>query len=279
MNHYGHRTVAFAGEVVGVEWAGDRARRATELAFGDRADRDDRLPDVTFRLGARADSPLLTLFEGRRCLYRGDSLGRSVHLLLQGTLDSLIRRSTGGIVLHAALLGHGDCGVLLPGATGSGKTMLCAWLTSRGLAYVSDEACYVAAGAAAAEGFARPLCFKGSWSELLGVATVPPNGTLHDDGVNVVPPQLLKAARRNAAITPRLIVFPHFQADASFEMTRLTPARAALHLLETVANSRNLPDLGMAQVTQLGRDVPGYSLTYGSFDQLGPLLALIGSTH
>ncbi|HXQ23502.1 MAG TPA: hypothetical protein VN812_17625 [Candidatus Acidoferrales bacterium] len=277
MNHRGHRAVAFAGEVVGVEWSGDRARHATKLAFGDRGSPDDRFPDVTFRLGTRADSQVCTLFEGRRCLYRGDSVGTAVHLLMQGALNSLISRSASGVVIHAALLGRGDHGVLLPGPTGSGKTMLCAWLTLRGLTYLSDEACYFAAGTAPMEGFARPLCFKGPWVELLGLEPVGPNGVLRDDGVSLVPPQLLKAACRRTAVMPRLIVFPHFQPNASFGMTRLTPGRATKRLLETVANTRNLTDLGVGQVTELTRDVAAYTLAYGRFDQLDPLLTLIAS--
>jgi hypothetical protein len=277
VNRSGHRAVAFAGEVVGVEWAGDRASQATELAFGNHANSGDRLPDVTFRLSTRADSPVCTLFEGRRCLYRGDSLGTSLNLLVQRVLESLIRKSSSGIVIHAALLGSGDNGVLLPGSTGSGKTMLCAWLTLRGLEYLSDEACYFATNAASVEGFARPLSFKGPWGELLGLDPVGLHGVLHDNGVSLVPPRLLKAACRRTAVIPRLIVFPHFQPAASFEMTRLTPARAAGRVLETVANARNLSDLGVGQVTELARNIPAYSLTYDRFDQLDPLLTLIAT--
>jgi hypothetical protein len=279
MNSNGRQTVAFAGEVVGVEWAGHNARRTVERAFADLPRSDDRLPDVALRVGACSDPSLLTVFEGRRCLYRGTAVGTCVHLLLQTVLDGLIRRSGSGIVLHSALVGRGDEGVLLPGATGRGKTMLCAWLTLRGLPYFSDEVCYVAAGTSVAQGFARPLCFKGSWADALGLGATDLSGAWQGDGVSVVPPRDLKVECRGDAIVPRLIVFPHFEPGAPLTMTRLSPARTAVRLLETTSNWRNLPDHGVGQVTNLARAVPAYHLTYGAFDQLDPLWTLVDATH
>lgn len=279
MNHSGHRVVPFAGEVVGIEWSGERADHATELAFGPRTNGDDRLPDVIFRLGTRADSPVLTLFCGCTCLYRGDSVGTGAHLLLQAALDSLIGKSAGGLVIHAALLGRGNAGVLLPGATGSGKTMLSAWFALRGLDHLSDEACYLADAESLAESFARPFCFRGPWVELLGLQNLDRCRVLRDDAVSLVPPDLLTPVPRRPSIGPRLIVFPHFRTDATFDLTRLTPAHAAVRLIETVANARNLPDHGVGRVTALARTVEAYSLTYGCFDQLDPLVQLIDSLH
>lgn len=271
----GHRVVPFAGQVAGVEWSGTAARDAVALAFGAPVDGDDRLPDVIFRLGARADVPVLTLFDGHTCLYRGTSVGTATHVLLQATLDGLIRTSTDGLVIHAALLRHAGAAVLLPGATGSGKTMLAAWLTMRGLDCLSDEACYFTDRAAPIQGFARPLCFKGPWAERLDLQDIDRAGIAQDDGVSLVPAALLRAPSAPTPAVPRLIVFPRYAAGAPFELARLTPARAAVRLIESVANTRNLPDHGLGRVTELAREVEAYALTYGGFDQLGPLLTLI----
>jgi hypothetical protein len=273
----GYRPVAFAGPIVGVEWTGAKAREAIGLAFADLRTDDDRLPDVTLRVGAKSDPALLTVLEQHRCLYRGTDIGACAHLLLQTALDRLITRSAGGIVVHAALVGHGDAGVLLPGSTGSGKTMLCAWLARRGLTYFTDEACYVAAGTVLSDGFARPLCFRGSWAEPLGLSSADLRRQWRGNDVSLVPSAELKAVCGGRAIEPRLIVFPHFQPAAPLAMTRLSPARTAVRLLETVANSRNLSDHGVGQVTSLARTVPAYHLSYGAFDQLGPLWTLLES--
>jgi hypothetical protein len=273
----GHRVVPFAGEVVGVEWSGTTARRIAEQALGGLVDGDARLPEVIFRVGARDDTPLLTLFMGRTCLYRGESAASATHLLLQAALDSLISRSVGGLVIHAAVLGRGAGAVLLPGTTGSGKTMLSAWLSRLGLAPLSDEACYLADGESLLQCFARPFCFKGPWVEALGLDGVDHGEVLVDAGVSLVPPRLLSAAAADGGVTPRLIVFPSYRPAAAVEVTRLTPARAAVRLIETVANARNLPDHGRARVTELARTVACYNLTYGHFDQLAPLVALVES--
>jgi hypothetical protein len=276
----GYQPVSFAGEIAGVEWTGAKARQAIALAFADLPTGDDRLPDLTVRVGACSDPALLTVFERRRCLYRGTSVGACAHLLLQTALDRLITRSAGGIVVHSGLVGHGDAGVLLPGATGSGKTMLCAWLTLRGLAYFSDEACFVAAGTSQSDGFARPLCFRGRWAEPLGLpASVDAGHQWRSDDVSLVPSGQLQVLRGGGSIRPRLIVFPHFEPGAPLAMTRLSPARAAVRLLEAVANCRNLPDHGVGQVTNLARTVPAYHLVYGAFDQLEPLWTLVESTQ
>lgn len=276
MSESGYRVVPFADQVVGIEWNGSGARAIADLAFGASGDGADRLPDVIFRLGARPDTGMLTLFAGRTCLYRGESQGAAAHLLVQVALDSLVRRIATGLVLHAAVLGRGECGVLLPGATGSGKTMLSAWLlTSRVLEYQSDEACYLADDGSVVASYARPLCFKGPWAEALGLERIDRQHVLRDDIVSLVPPELLGAESRRTSIVPRLIVFPRFCAGGSLELTRLTAARTAMRLIETVANARNLPDHGLARVTALARSVDAYSMTYGGFDQLDPLVQLI----
>jgi hypothetical protein len=270
----GYRPVTFASEIVGVEWAGAEARRAVEMAFADLQSADDRLPDVMLRVGIPRGSSTLTLFDGSRCVYRGVSVGACAHLLLHTALDSLIARSGGGIVVHAGLVGRGDSGVMLPGASGSGKTMLSAWLTLQGLTYFSDEACHVSERTMVADGFGRPLCFRGSWVEPLGLQA-DGNETAGNDGTSLVPARCLSRSRRSDAVVPRLVVFPNFQPHAGLTLTRLSPARTVARLLESVANWSNLSDHGVNQVTELARRVPAYQLTYGAFSQLDPLLALV----
>ena len=274
--------MTFGGEIVGVEWAGADARRATEIAFAGLQTSDDRLPDVTLRVGARPDPPMLTLFEGCRCLYRGVSVGSCAHLLLQAALDSLISRSAGGIVVHAALVGRGDAGVLLPGATGSGKTMLCARLMQRGLAYFSDEACYVAAGTQLAGGFARPLCFRGSWAEPLGLQPADTNGESGGEGVSLVPSGDWKTVCSSGSIVPRLVVFPNFQPGAPLAMTqtqpgtgRRTPSRDRRELAQRSRPWRRPGDGARASRSRVSPDVrflraARSALGAGRIDRLTP---------
>jgi hypothetical protein len=277
MSLRGRRVLSFAGEVAGIEWSGAAAGDAVAWAFGPRADDETRLPDIVLRLGTRDDSGVATLFHGRDCVYRGESLGTATHLLIEGALDGLIRESRGGLVFHAALLAHGAHGVLLPAPSGSGKTMLAAWLALRGLDHLTDEAFFLADGEPLAQPFPRPFCFKGPWAEVLGLDAPDRSRVMQNEGVSLVDPSLFGSRPRRAAIRPRLMVFPRFHADAPLELTRLTPAHAAVRLIETVANARNLPDHGLGCVTTLARNVETYHLTYGRFDQLRPFLDLIES--
>jgi hypothetical protein len=98
---------------------------------------------------------------------------------------------------------------------------------------------------------------------------------LQDDAVSLVAADVIRAPSQRRSIVPRLIVFPRFRAAAGFRLTRLTAARAAVRLIETVANARNLPDHGVARVTELARAVAAYELAYGGFEQLDPFLELI----
>ena len=277
MTERGRGVMAFAGRVVGVEWSGEHARRAASLALGPGTDGDEHLPDVIFRLGVRDDTRMVTVFRGRDCLYRGDMIGTGAHVLVQSVLDSLIDRSDGGLVLHAALLGRGNDGILLPGSSGSGKSVLAAWLALRGLVPLSDEACYLPDGESLLQPYARPFCFKGAWSDLIGFQGGWPGGVLKDAAVSLVPREVLNDAKAPAEITPRLIVFPHFASDAECALTRLTPARAVVRLLGTVANARNLRDHGVGRLTSLARSIEAWDLTYRSFDQLDPLVEMIES--
>lgn len=271
----GRRVVTFAGRSVILEWRGPGAEAAASLIEGSSSDLDAAPPAAVFTLEASEDPPLVTLRRGQDRLYRGRSLGSAAHVLLQEALFSLIEGSDGGLVLHAAFLARGSSGVLLPGPTGSGKSMLAAWLALHGLAPLSDEAAYLPAGDEFARPFARPFCFKRSWAEVLGIE--PPAGAqiLRDGRVHLVPPALFNPAPRPTRVAPRLIVFPQFAAGADFSLTSLTSARAAVRLMESLANARNLDGHGVGQVADLARSVEAWALTYGRFEQLGPLLERI----
>ena len=271
----GQRVVAFAGQVVGIEWSGPGARRVADLIVGSADGGGNVLPDVIFRLGGRDDPRQVTLFRGRDFLYRGASIGAAAHLLLQEALGSLVERSDGGLVIHAALLTRGEAGILIPGPTGSGKSMLAAWLALRGLVPLSDEAAYLPAGEAMLRPFMRPFCFKGGWAEALGLEVDGRAEVLWDRDVTVVSTAVFSAAPAPAGVVPRLVAFPRYEAGGPQAITGLTPARAAVRLMESVANARNLRDHGLAQVTALARSTEAWAVRYGSFDQLGPLLARI----
>ena len=295
MTARGRHIVAFAGQQVAIEWRGPAAACLVAL-LGGRSARDFEAGSAVFP--ATEEAPLVVtlrlsavehdgvasvaLEHGDIELYRGPSLGTAALHLLQHALHHLIDRSDGGLVLHAALVGFGDGGVVLPGPSGSGKSMLAAWLASQGGQPLADEACYLPDGVWHLTPFPRAFCFKGPWAEPLGLSDAVE--TFRSGDVRIVRPEQIPTGRvapgivattSTVPVVPRLLVFPRYQRDAPFALTPMRPARAAVRLFETVANARNLSDYGVAAVAGLVRAIPAFGLSYGHVDQLKPLLDLI----
>ena len=58
---------------------------------------------------------------------------------MEEVTKALITQLDAGVVLHAAAVGHKGIAILIPGATGSGKSSLAAWLLANGFDYLTDE--------------------------------------------------------------------------------------------------------------------------------------------
>jgi hypothetical protein len=293
---HGRHVVAFAGQRVVIEWRGSAAFPAIALlggrsASGSAADQTTAgcltargSTPVTLNLTAvgNGDDTSFALEQGDIEIYRGSSLGAAAHHLLQHALHHLIDRSDGGLVLHAALVGIGAKGILLPGPSGSGKSMLAAWLANRGGQPLADEACFLSDSSGYLTPFERAFCFKGSWAEPLGLTDMVE--TFRNGDISIVTRDRIShdsiaadilSPRSAAPIVPRLLVFPRYQHYSSFTLSPIPPAQAAARLFESVANARNLADHGVTAVTGLVRSIPAFSLSYGHVDQLLPLEQLI----
>lgn len=290
MTDHGRHVVAFAGQRVVVEWHGAAAAPVVAL-LGPNDDVDTKIcagtddgrsAPVTLHLSVAdtADGTVVALDRDNVALYRGSSVGTAAHQLLQHALYHLIDRSDGGLVLHAALVGMGENGVVLPGPSGSGKSMLAAWMARHGARPLSDEACFLPDDICQATPFPRAFCFKGSWADVLGASDAVESFRSGD--VRMVLREQVSStgtvgigSAPDAPVEPRLLVFPHFERNTPFELSPMRPARAAMRLFETLANARNLSDHGVAAVAGLARSIPAFDLVYGHVDQLAPFRQLL----
>jgi hypothetical protein len=194
-------------------------------------------------------------------------LGAEVGAALAGQISN-------GPAFHAAAVAWQGRAVLMPGSSGAGKTTLTAHLVREGLQYLSDELCVVPDGSSDVVGLARPLGVKpGAWPTL--EATL---GTTGDsEVVSTNNGLLVRSTRLNASgaggRTPLCaIIIPQRRPGYGVTLRPLSKGEASLALLANLVNARNLPDHGLAAVTQLARRIPAFAAEYEDAAALVPLI-------
>jgi hypothetical protein len=273
------RRIEFAGSVLDIESRGLSAERVLAFLFRDLAEpnnsRDyDATADFTYRLESDAKTDVLRLYHGieldRECTYEADM---ALHLIGQACYQ-LAYFSTGGLVMHAALISWRGQGILLPGSTGKGKSTLAAWLLLCGYDYLTDELVFIADGEATnCYGLSRPLNLKKAARPLLSNTfqiSFPSSGVMTSDPVDLIQHERFGNGRVLSHIPICAVIFPRFEADAAFDLHRLSKAQASLELMQCLINARNLPEHGFPNVVSLARLIPAFQMTYSNFSAVEP---------
>jgi len=271
------RDISFAGSTVRVEYEGDDATWLADFLFA-RMPRDSsgHAPHATLSLTRderEGDEPTFSLAHDGRINFSRLSGGAAGRHLLERLLFHLADRSRDGLALHAAALSRGTGCVLFPGTTGSGKTTLSAWLATQGYTYLTDELVFVPAGSNEVVPFVRPLNVRKRAVSVLGLTDEPhhsarllsgPDITLYWPDVEHRVPEVPVSISR--------IVFPKYDATATFEATRLSKAEAGLGLMSCLINARNLEGHGFSEVARLVKTAPCFEVRYPDFSRLGAWL-------
>lgn len=264
------RIVSFAGSSVRIDAVGDDAVALTGFLFDGVRPADGPPPHVTLRVATHGAVRSLHVDDVLYC--ERESVGSLASALLDQTLFHLSDRSTGGLVLHAAAVSVGSRVVLLPGASGAGKSSLTAWLASHGFDYLTDELVFIPSGTIDVVPFVRPLSFKASARQTIGrdAIDLEAQGTSRLDSAegSLWRPAAVGARERLKARTLADIVFPRFAAGAALCIEPLSKADTGLELMSGLINARNLPGHGFSEVARLARAIPGARLGYGAFSQI-----------
>lgn len=274
------RLISYAGSTVVIEYGGSAAD-VVDFLFR-HASGSDTEPQATFRISPPDERGAVSLTQGEVPLYHGDSTPALAEVLLGNVCRELAEGSRGGLLFHAAGLAWRGRGVLLPGGISAGKTTLAAWLTARGLDYLSDELIYFARGSDRMVPFTRPLNLKRASRPALEPVF---DFEAHADRIlshrraDLVPATLLNPETCSGEPPLDLILFPRYEAGAAFELQPLTGAQTGLALMECLVNARNLPGYGFPEAVRLARRVPGYTLRYSHFDQIEEPLASLLRIH
>ena len=268
------RRIEFAGSILDIEYRGLTAERVLAFLFRDLAQPDGlgescATAHFTYRLEADPKMGVLRLYHADELEWECASEAEmALHLIGQACYQ-LAYFSTGGLVLHAALVSRGGQGVLMPGSTGKGKSTLAAWLLHCGYDYSTDELVYIPDGEASyGYGLCRPLNLKKSarllLSEVFQISSTDA-GLMTSASVDLIPFERFGNGSAFSRIPICTVIFPCFQTEAVFELRQLSKAQASLELMQCLINARNLPEQGFPNVVGMARSIPAYKMIYCDF--------------
>jgi hypothetical protein len=179
----------------------------------------------------------------------------------------LFERLRANLFLHAAAVTHGSGAILLPAASGRGKTTLAAILVESGCSYLTDDLVIL-------DRQNRILPFPKALS--LKARSLPvferlrPRTTAGTAVVWHVDPESLRAgciARRPAAVG--WVFLPEYQAGAATEIEPLTAGRIALALVENSVHLRRHREAGLDRLLAIARRARGWRVRFGDAQEAG----------
>lgn len=149
-------------------------------------------------------------------------------MLLWDVNRSVVERTGGLLLLHAAAAERDGWGVVLPGAMEAGKTTIVAGLVRAGLRYLTDEVTAIDPERLWVHPYPKALSVDpGSWEVLADLEPAVPDGArpFLPDQWQVVPASVRPGAVAPGA-RPRLVVLPRYEPGAALRLTALSRADA-----------------------------------------------------
>ncbi len=194
----------------------------------------------------------------------------------------VLKESRDLAAFHAAGLARGGRCLLLPGASGRGKSTLSAALAMTGFALMSDDTMILSDDAAPAmRTMPFGACLKtGAWSALAGRAPQIMDLPVHTriDGIRVrylLPPRL-SLFRESRHLPVGWIVFPHYVEGASLRMQEITRTEALHRLMEGCCPlGEQLDAAKVERLVEWIARVECHDLRYGELDEAVARLQLL----
>jgi hypothetical protein len=263
------KLVSFAQRTIAIEYEGPRAAAVVDFLYRHIPDQGDTPPHTVYRLVASDESGRLALYRDGALACTEESLGTLAEFLLGDSCYHLAKESRGGLLFHAGAVACQGKGILLPGKMEAGKTTLVAWLTSRGLGYLTDEMVFVGQDTSTIQALTRPLNLKRpARSAMEGYLDFEADDILRSPHSYLIPPERLGRVESKNEPPVKLILFPSYVPASDFAPRPLSKAQAGLALMQCLVNARNLPNHGLSEIARLAQMAPAYRVTYASFEQL-----------
>jgi hypothetical protein len=194
--------------------------------------------------------------------------GGVVHFLLWRVHKEAVGSATGVLALHAGAVSWRGAGVVLPGATGSGKTTLVTGLIRAGFDYLSDEAALIDPRTHRLQPFPKSLTLRPESLRLLPELTerLAPelawNTRLRYD----LP---VEAVRSNALGDPcnvRYVIIPRFLRGSKSRLVPISRAETLVYLSENAFNPHLFARRGLEELADVVRGAECFQMQVGDIE-------------
>ncbi len=273
MNLY---TVAFAGSTVTLLYDTKNAEDFLSLLFTDVSQQDNggERQHYLSLIGVKGQSNY-QLHDDSTLLYCGRLGVRFAAHIYDTVIFHLLNKAGGGVALHAGGVICKNRVTILPGQSGSGKSTMTAWLTSKNCSYLTDELIFLPIHAPyQIQYFSRPLCLKPESVYLLRnlLTAKQMEDVLIDQHGAIIPHRLLNPDFKKPLSPPSLIILPDYDPESNPRLELISKARLGTLLMGCHVNARNLVDHGFKQILDIARSTPAYRLSYSNFQAAERLL-------
>ena len=196
------------------------------------------------------------------------SPGDLIYHLTDRIVFHVADKSDNSYCLHAAAVSVGEHALVIPANSGAGKSSFTTWLVAHQFNYLTDELILVDSQHRIS-GLARPIQIKANGLDAINSLIINPDGVYEGKLANAV---TMTALNGQASDQPShrlaMMIFPRYNKDSDYQLTKLSSAEAGMSLMGNYVNARNLEGHGFREMMAVIRKTPCYSLQYGGFDKL-----------
>lgn len=172
---------------------------------------------------------------------------------------------TSWLAVHAAAVELGGEVVVMPAASGAGKTTVAAALVADGFGYLAEEVVALDPATGAILPYAQSFCLAPG-NQSLFEALQPDVGAFSHAQTGhtwFMHPDRVRPECRSAGGAVTSVVVPAYRPGATVLFDPLTPAETLLNLLSGTMNLDRIGHEGFLRLVELASSVPGYRLEYG----------------
>ncbi len=195
------------------------------------------------------------------------------HLLIEVNARA-VQFTPDRLMLHAGTVRTGAGGILIPGASHSGKTTLAAALALHGSAFVADEVSAMHPDTLAIAPYGKPVALRPDSVKLFSdrVPRLAGPGSPFEIDERFVPPSDLGTVS-TTSVEIASIVFSQFTPGAPPRITEIPPAETLHTIMSHVLGDPIDPKGTFRTLERLVRRVRGCRVEFGDADQAAELVA------